>query len=245
MSFPAFRWAMVNPDAFAGLSAPERLVLIVCCNYAGMLGEGVRPSVSTLVKLTCLSDRTVQKSLKGLVARNILQIVTAGGGQSRPTEYRLVADLSPYQKGASPAEFGAPSTPKSGSLTPQTSPRYPEAHSPDPITQHVREPVRTGSCSSRKNDTGSAAQTSETPQRIKPPIKAERFQTWWNAYPRKENHHKQAALAAYRRALEKGVTEAQLIQAIANHQLGTNWYRIPWPQTWLDDERWTDEPYES
>ena len=71
----------------------------------------------------------------------------------------------------------------------------------------------------------------------------EDFAEWWKAYPRKVG--KARALKAYRNAIKK-IEPAELLRItklFADTPKGKGDY-CPYPATWLNDERWTDDPAE-
>jgi len=67
------------------------------------------------------------------------------------------------------------------------------------------------------------------------------FQQFWNAYPRKEA--KVVAQRAFSKAIQK-TTLQSMIAAVQQQLQGDQWQRgfIPHAATWLNQERWTDEP---
>ncbi len=72
------------------------------------------------------------------------------------------------------------------------------------------------------------------------------FEDFWKVYPKKKS--KGAARKAFENALKKeGVTGDVLIDAVNRQRYGSQWTKdngqfIPYPATWLNQERWEDEP---
>lgn len=68
-----------------------------------------------------------------------------------------------------------------------------------------------------------------------------RFETFWDAYPRKAA--KKAARAAFARVNPDHVLFTQMLDAIATQKVSRQWREgfIPHPATWLNGERWTDD----
>ena len=71
------------------------------------------------------------------------------------------------------------------------------------------------------------------------------FDLFWEAYPNKKG--KGAARKAFENAIKKGVTSDVLIDAVNRQRRGAQWTKdngqyIPHPATWLNQERWEDEP---
>lgn len=71
------------------------------------------------------------------------------------------------------------------------------------------------------------------------------FEDFWKVYPNKKG--KGAARKAFENAIKKGVTSDMLIDAVNRQRCGAQWTKdngqfIPHPATWLNQERWDDEP---
>ena len=75
--------------------------------------------------------------------------------------------------------------------------------------------------------------------------KTDDFERFWESYPKKKG--KGAARKAFENAIKKGVTGDVLIDAVNRQRCGSQWTKdngqyIPHPATWLNQERWEDEP---
>ena len=73
----------------------------------------------------------------------------------------------------------------------------------------------------------------------------ERFELLWQAYPRKEA--KPAAKKAFRKLKPSQELTERMIRAVELWKRSDQWQRdngqyIPYPATWLNNERWNDEP---
>ena len=71
------------------------------------------------------------------------------------------------------------------------------------------------------------------------------FDLFWEAYPKQKG--KGDARKAFEKAIKKGVTVQMLIDAVNRQRCGDQWTRdngqfIPYPSTWLNQERWDDGP---
>ena len=81
---------------------------------------------------------------------------------------------------------------------------------------------------------------SENENKQKPPDK---FEVFWKEYPKKKG------IGAARKAFEKAIKKATLetlIEAVRKQKQGDQWKKdkgkfIPYPATWLNQERWEDE----
>lgn len=68
-----------------------------------------------------------------------------------------------------------------------------------------------------------------------------RFETFWDAYPRKAS--KKDARVAFARLNPDAELFTRMLDAIAQQRVSRQWREgfIPYPATWLNGERWTDE----
>ena len=82
----------------AALPHNEKSVLHALADHAEDDGSRVYPSVERLIYKTELSERSIQRALQSLEARNILQCVKRGGqGQRSPTVYRILVENIPMK----------------------------------------------------------------------------------------------------------------------------------------------------
>jgi len=81
----------------------------------------------------------------------------------------------------------------------------------------------------------------KTPKGVKkvPQMPDEMFETFWQTYPRKVS--KAQAAKAFARAVTKCPPD-QIIQALKTFKFSADTEFIPHPATWLNQERWTDQP---
>lgn len=82
------------------------------------------------------------------------------------------------------------------------------------------------------------------PTRVLNEILNERFDTFWQAYPRKVS--KGAARKAFQKLKPSEELVAQMVDAIEKWKATPQWQEkngkfIPYPSTWLNGERWEDE----
>ena len=96
MSTEAMSWALNNS---AVRNPTSKLVLIALANHARPDGTASFPSISTMQRYTCLSDRAIQKHLRelekdGVIKRCLPEIVAAHINRQdrRPTGYNLMLD---------------------------------------------------------------------------------------------------------------------------------------------------------
>ena len=79
------------------------------------------------------------------------------------------------------------------------------------------------------------------PVRALVPREADDFAAFWRAYPRKVG--KGAARTAFAKAMRKTTLDVILL-ALSRAQWSSDPQYIPHPSTWLNAERWDDEPPE-
>lgn len=86
MSWKALIWAH---QLRIGLTPFQKLTLMVLAEHADDQGRNSWPSVATIGNEAELSERTVQRSLRELVIRQVI-VADTGGGRSRTTRYSVL-----------------------------------------------------------------------------------------------------------------------------------------------------------
>lgn len=102
MSIQAVAWAIEHPEVE---KPATRLVLISLANYAGVSGTGAWPSVATIARHGCLSERQVKYELKRLKSLGIIRLgnqALAAAVVARADRRPIVYDLV-MERGASDA----------------------------------------------------------------------------------------------------------------------------------------------
>lgn len=220
-----------------GMSIAQKAVLISLADNAN--DQGVCwPSIPTIAKRVCASERAVQNAIKWL---ETAKVVTANRSNGRHTSYSVTpAAYSPPQemhpRTKCTGEGDAPAqqihhTPAGNAGVPPQEMHQPPHQVPSNRNKPSREPSR--------NRQSAPAKSSKA---AKPTALFERF---WVVYPRK------SAKADAEKAFAKlGVDEAMLVvllEAIAKQSAWPEWREdggkfIPHPATWLNGKRWLDEP---
>jgi hypothetical protein len=218
MSVQAISAALTITD----VTASEKLLLLVLANYCD---ESFRcfPSQARLARETCLSDRTIRSTLVALEAKGRLTRVE----RSRPDGSRST-DLITLQLGAETISGGAEAA--SGGVG-KPFPGGAEAASGlttfEPSSNHQEEPSEKRALVRASRNDG--------------------FERFWSAYPSKVG--KRDAEKAYAKAVKRidspdppGV----MLAAIERAAQGRRWLEgyIPNPSTWLNQDRWEDQPDE-
>ena len=214
--------SMARTLRIQGLTPSEKLLLVGIANHDG--DGGAWPSMDTLAMYCCASVRSVQRWIASLVEKGFVAVEQNAGGTDRtrndrrPNRYILNLDgvtlLSPRDD-----ERGDTTT------SPREAPR---------------------------GDSGVAHGVTELchPNRpLEPSIKHEpsavnrSFDEFWKGYPRKIG--KPAASRAWKKIALKNHLEVMLglsLWVAYWNRVGTEPSFIPYPQKWLNDQRWECPP---
>src|SRR5262245_21813588 len=65
------------------------LVLLAMADHADHLGNNVRPSIDLIAWKTRYEERQVRRISRSLEVDGLLEVIKAGGGRKRATEYRI------------------------------------------------------------------------------------------------------------------------------------------------------------
>ena len=65
------------------------------------------------------------------------------------------------------------------------------------------------------------------------------FMEFYLSYPRRVARG--GALRAYNAAINKGATHAEIMEGLLRYRFSVDMHFIPYPATWLNQERWLDE----
>jgi hypothetical protein len=216
MSLRAISWAM----EVACPSPAAKLVLLVLCDaHNGHTGD-CYPSLNRIIASTGLSEAGVKKSIRAMEAIGMLKREVELDGSGRTRGVRYILDIGGRGHTVTPPcdeGEGAHSNPSEGAHS-----NPPRGHT---VTPH-REPERR---------TGKELEKTRT--KAKP---ADEFEGWYEHYPHKIGRG--AALKAFEAARKKVGLQILVdgLQAyIRTKPPDTDWCH---PATWLNQERWADEP---
>lgn len=204
--------------------------------YNNRLGRAW-PSYDTLAELTGSNRRTVIEAVKRLIELEYF-VVDKGSGR-RSNYYRPNFSLI-NNNSQQPADSEA-DTPAVGTSAPST--KNIEVNSPSPNTSYVPVAPSGGDVEVSPRFVGSSALGAPSPSRGAPPG----FEEFWQAYPKKERIKE--ARIAYSEALElEGITPellARKADQYAEAKAGVVPKFIRYPQSWLNDECWLEDPQPS
>lgn len=176
-----------------GLSPGEKLVALALADNARDDGQWAWPSVQTMSRKTALSERTVQRTLKALIDKGVIE-VQEPASRYRPTVYRFLLDES----GTALAFMGVTVTPLRGDI--------------DDVMGVIDD------VHGRHSDALTVNETSREPSRSSDDdIYPERFEELWKLYPRADG--KKAAWRRVRVLLRRNVTYDQMTNAVTNYAI--------------------------
>ena len=198
----------------------EAAVMLALANHADDEGR-CYPSIARVAKLARCSVRKAQEVTKSLTKRGYLTIEQNTGPRGCNTYFLT---LTPAQ--CAPPHDAHPRTPQQG--PPHSTTSTPAQCAPEP-SGNVRETSLPPTVPQGTNDKGSQPDPDQ-------------FEEFWERYPRKVA--KKRARAAYVKAL-KSHDHDDIIFGLSQHlpSLEAKEPRfIPHAATWLNDERFADEP---
>lgn len=203
------------------ISPTQKFVLMMLAEYADAEGRCF-PSVETLAADTGFSDRAVQKAIRGLVAAGFL-VIEKGGGRGHSNRYRVAV------KGEPSSGFNE----EKG-----------EPHSPN----GVRGSAIKGEPRSLKGERRSGELPKNPPLVLEadasnthapPPKPDDRFAEFWSVYAHKVARG--AAARAWVKAIKRAPPD-RIISGAARYAATRNPQYVAHAATWLNAERWDDEP---
>ena len=190
----------------------ELLVLLALADFADDDGY-CWPAMQTIADRARMTDRGVRKIVRRLEESGWLS-VRKGGGRGGSNGYHI-ARHPPVNP-----------EPETGNTVP-----------PEPETGNTSAETRNGSAETRNGGSAKPSRTIKEPSSI-----SVDFASFWDAVPRKVG--KGAARKAYERALKK-TDAATLFSAMRDYaasRAGEDERYTVHPATWLNQERWNDEP---
>ena len=208
-----------------------KLVLIGLCNHANADGL-CWPSVSRLATYARCNERTVQRHLRQLIELGEIRVVRKGGGRSA-THYRIMLQERTQLRGDISVTGDTSVTSGVTSVSPH--PRH-QCHPNRNIT--INEP----SLSNRSlADARTKIDYEGRPAVLLTGRFTPLFDEFWEQYPKK------VGKGAARIKFDKAMTLVPFDELMAglsrlNANLPSDPQFIPNPATWLNQERWTDEP---
>ena len=211
---PLFSWRGAIVSRQSDLQATVRHVALTLSLHMNEAGGSCFPSIATLVGESGHSERTVQRALRVLENEGWLA-VRHGVGRGHPNIY--TAEIP--EKVSHKPRFSGPLSEEKVSL--------------------VQEKV---SLETLKGVTSADLGRHEDVNRTSTTIPTSSFEAFWAAYPRRVG--KGEALKAWMKAVK--TTDPELLisaaTAFATQRSGADPKFTPHPSTWLNQQRWFDDP---
>ena len=184
----------------------------VLARYADNVTHQAFPSLETLAGRLGCGEKTVRRAIDDLVAHGAIQKHSRGRYQS--SLYTVMTT----------APFGSKVTGEGSEVSGEGSKVSTRLDINDQVTITTElEPTELEPLNKKANDF------------------EQLFAEWWESYPNKKG--KGAAKVAYRKALKK-VSHDLLMERVERYRDDPNRVDLytPYPQKWLNEERWDDEP---
>ncbi len=244
---PLLTWRGAIGDS--DLPSTTRHVALALSIYMSEKGDSAHPGPTRLAKETGLCLRAVKTGLANLVDEGWLVVVERGGlrgEKRRANEYRAAIPSSPLPFDQPPATTRAGGAPVQEVHPCTTVTRASHVTTRAP---HAGVPVHQVHPISPTNSPGTLQVTPPTPPAVKAKkrrtfIDTPEFVLFWEQYPRHEA--KTEAREAWAKAILRAPVEEIISGAEAYartcEQRGTENQYIKHPSSWLNKDRWTDEP---
>jgi hypothetical protein len=198
-----------------------RLVLLAIADHQGEIGAW--PSIQTLADMVNASERSVQRDIQELIALGELSVEV----RNAPTRSKYKANLYWVNLEVTNSNLEV------------TDSRLEVTNEVLEVTESTLEVTPVGVINLNRT--------------IKEPLKEtinvqndfdDGWIDFWKLYPRKQG--KGSGYKAYKKALEV-IDKDELLEAVtrfnADPNRPTNAKYLPMPATWLNEERWGDDPY--
>lgn len=247
MSVQVMAWALefqdLPLDARSGRpSSTCKLVLLALANHADRNGADCYPSVETICWYTGLSERMVQYCLRTLEEHGtirktphpLLRDVKIHDPRLRPQSYDIVAFGAGAKSGVQSLVRGA----KSKIDSPDQGCKLDNDFAPEP-SLNLLGVTSCGSSQVGNSATGEPKPLASRPKDAPPdPL----FEEFWRIYPRKVK--KKLALHSWLKIVKVHDPQDVIVGAAryAASRIGEDPQFTAHPSSWLNAERWNDEP---
>lgn len=177
-----------------------------------------------LMKLLDIGERTLQRNLKELEKLGVIRIEDGDGGSK---QRRIYAGINPLLQTPAKNDGGAP--PKMTG-----APAKNDGENNKEIKKENKNPPKAPQGAAREN-------------RKMPVWKPERFEKFWEYYPRQQDGSKPArarAVKAWDKLRPDDTTIDRMATALRRQKASEQWQRfigIPYASSWLNARRWEDE----
>lgn len=223
MSHKATQWAFDQPSEFSDMKPAEWAVLMVLADCHNPL-KGCFPSQKYIQKMTNIRERSVRMQLQKLRDRKLVNW-DERQAQNRTESHRYYLA---FEKGFRPAKFAGPTETKDRQKTTKGP-----AKNDQKDRQNLPPNLVIGTCKGTCKQNAGARDASK--------FSNSDFEDWYDSYPHKIG--KAVARKAFLKLKPQEVSLQQLHSGlkiyIQTKPPERNWCN---PATWLNQERWDDEP---
>jgi len=215
-------------------AASERLMLLAIADHADDAGAAF-PGVERLARKCCVTVRPAQNTLRAL-ERDGWITVEIGGGRKNTNHYQInLARLQTPRGAVDDTGGGVTGNPAVHDANPAVSMQEtPLPTAPEPSLEPPEEPSPSGEV--HQFALGAPVLSHRETE-------DQQFARFWDAYPKRvdKGHARKMFVAALKKARFDDILSA------VEKQKRTTWLNkerkyIPNPGTWLNGERWLDEP---
>ncbi|KWR88798.1 helix-turn-helix domain-containing protein [Cupriavidus sp. IDO] len=233
MSVEAITWALRQK---VGRSSTKH-VLTLMANCAAEPALRCYTSIAYLVEATELDRKTVIAAIQKLEE---MGLITDDGERTGRTGQIVVYQMNVGQS-AEEAEGGEKRNSSKNGTVPKTAAKGTKNGLKQSQKRTERYPkTGHGTEGTEEEQKGTGKGAHEKPEKAPKP-----FEAFWTLYPRKAS--KGDAEKAYLKLAPDAALQAVLLDAVAKQTGWDSWKEeggkfIPYPATWLRDQRWTDEP---
>ncbi|MGX4711104.1 helix-turn-helix domain-containing protein [Rhodococcus ruber] len=256
MSYQAVEWAIKHvPPGL--VCVPARAVLVAYAEAADADGRKAYPSIPTISWYLGCTDRNVEKHVKALIETGLLvrspdQSPAAKiPADKRPVVYdlpihwvRVDEKPEPKRRGRKPkVAANDPNSSTAADIDPNSSTKRGELQYANDPNSSTNRPVPEFGEPSLEPPVEPPSEPPTTSARVRDADVMDGFDEFWSSYPRKVEKAK--ARIAWKKAVEKVGKRVVLDGALRYGQdpnLPVDKNYIPHPTTWLNGERWDDEP---
>jgi len=233
MSVEAITWALRQK---VGRSSTKH-VLTLMANCAAEPALRCYTSIAYLVEATELDRKTVIAAIQKLEE---MGLITDDGERTGRTGQIVVYQMN-VGGSAEESEGGGKRNSSKNGTVPKTTAKGTKNGLKQSQKRTVRYPkTGHGTEGTEEEQKGTGKGAHEKPEKAPKP-----FEAFWTLYPRKAS--KGDAEKAYLKLAPDAALQAVLLDAVAKQIGWDSWKEeggkfIPYPATWLRDQRWTDEP---
>lgn len=246
MSYQAINWAYD-----AAVSGTAKSVLVALANFADEEGSCF-PSQTRISHMTGTSERTVRRAITHLEAVGLLSKTTRYGGVDGRKSNRYMLHLDVVELDDPEVDEVAPvddlpdtTTARSDENLPDTlaARSGPTGHSDRHLPANLTGPTGHSDLLTINEPPTEPSELTTLPAALEIPEPPSTFDDFWNVYPR--HVAKRTCEAAFAKAVKRAGRASVIVDGARRFAEDPNLppaQFIPHPSTWLNQDRWGDDP---